>query len=378
MAQCVELGLPGRLGLLAAGHQLAGVLEHAGRDLEGLLGVEAEHLLGGGDLLLAERGAVRLAGVLGVRGRPGDDRAQHDEAGPVGDRVGRLDRGVQRRARPRRTRLVVGPVDGLHVPAVGLVAGGDVLGQRDVGVVLDRDPVGVVDHGEVAELAGRRRCAEASARDALLDVAVAADRVDLVVERRVAVVGVRVEQAALPAGGHRHADGVADALAERAGGGLDAGGVAVLRVAGGLAAPGAQRLDVLDLQAPAAEEQLEVERQGGVPARRARTGRGPASAGRRGCAASPSGRAGTPPAPGSSRCRGGRCRPSARRPWRAPGPCPRPCRRARSNPGPVWCSLHSSRRARKLTALPTLLTAAVRLTPAQCPIPPHRTHHEAP
>ena len=44
--------------------------------------------------------------------------------------------------------------------------------------------------------------------------------------------GVRVEQAALAAGGHRHADRVADALAERAGGGLHAGGVAVLRVPG--------------------------------------------------------------------------------------------------------------------------------------------------
>ena len=49
--------------------------------------------------------------------------------------------------------------------------------------------------------------------------------------------GVRVEQAALAAGGHRHADGVGEALAERAGGDLDAGGVAVLRVARGLASP---------------------------------------------------------------------------------------------------------------------------------------------
>ena len=48
----------------------------------------------------------------------------------------------------------VGPVDDLDVPAVGLVALGDVLGQRDVGVVLDRDLVLVVDQGEVAELLG--------------------------------------------------------------------------------------------------------------------------------------------------------------------------------------------------------------------------------
>ena len=88
----------------------------------------------------------------------------------------------------------------------------------------------------------------------------------MVVERRGALVGVGVEHAALAARGHRHADRVADALAERAGGGLDTGGVAVLRVTGGLAAPGAQRLDVLELEAPAAEEELEVERQRRVSA----------------------------------------------------------------------------------------------------------------
>ena len=63
-----------------------------------------------------------LAGVLRVRGGPGDDRAQHDEAGPVGDRLGRLDRGVQRRDVLGVLVAAVGPVDGLHVPAVGLVA----------------------------------------------------------------------------------------------------------------------------------------------------------------------------------------------------------------------------------------------------------------
>ena len=78
---------------------------------------------------------------------------------------------------------VVGPVDGLDVPAVGLVARRDVLAERDVGVVLDRDLVVVVDHDEVAQLlvAGERGRLVAHA---LLDVAVAAQRVDVVVEGR--------------------------------------------------------------------------------------------------------------------------------------------------------------------------------------------------
>ena len=53
----------------------------------------------------------------------------------------------------------------------------------------------------------------------------------------------------------------------------------------------------------------------------------------RGRAASPAGTAGTPAAPGSSRCRGGRCRPSAPRPRRAPGRC-----RRRGGPGRVQSS----------------------------------------
>jgi hypothetical protein len=137
-------------------------------------------------------------------------------------------------ARPRRTSSASSRP--LHVPAVGLVARADVLGERDVGVVLDRDVVVVVDHDEVAELlvpaseeASELTPSSMSPSEAM--------HVDVVVERALALGGVRVEQAALAAGGHRHADGVADALAERAGGGLDAGGVAVLGVAGGLASP---------------------------------------------------------------------------------------------------------------------------------------------
>jgi hypothetical protein len=55
--------------------------------------------------------------------------------------------------------------------------------------------------------------------------------------------------------GQRHADGVGDALAQRAGGGLDAGGVAVFRVARGLAVQLAEVLQVVDGQIVAGEVQ---------------------------------------------------------------------------------------------------------------------------
>ena len=159
--------------------------------------------------------------------------------------------------------VVADPVHALHVPAVRLVAGRGVLGERDRGVVLDRDVVLVVDQREVAEplRAGQRR---RLAADALLDVAVGRDAPDAVVEGALAGRRVRVQQPALAARGHRHADGVADALAERPGGGLDAGGVAVLGVPRGERAPGPQRPEVVELEAVAGQVELDVERQAGV------------------------------------------------------------------------------------------------------------------
>ena len=156
-----------------------------------------------------------------------------------------------------------GPVDALDVPAVGFVALQDILGEGDVGVVLDRDVVLVVDHHEVAELLvpGERG---RLGGDAFLEVAVGRDDPDGVVERAGAGGGVGVEQSALAALRVREADGGGEALAQRAGGDLDALGVLVFRVARGQRAPGAQRLKVLQFQAVAGEEELDVQRQGGV------------------------------------------------------------------------------------------------------------------
>ena len=124
----------------------------------------------------------------------------------------------------------------------------------------------VVEHDEVAELLGacqRRRLAG----DALLDVAVGGDHVDVVVERAGARRGVGIEQPALVARRHRHPDRRGQALAQRAGGDLHAPGVPELRMAGSLGLPGPQRLDVGQLEAEAAEVELDVQRQAAVPAR---------------------------------------------------------------------------------------------------------------
>ncbi len=150
------------------------------------------------------------------------------------------------------------------MPAVRLVALQDVLGEGRLGVALDRDVVVVVQRDQVAQLlvAGQRG---GLGGDALLQVAVGDDRPDGVVERRGARSSPGVEEPALVARGHRHAHGVGDALAERAGGGLHAGRVPVLGVTRRTAARDPEGLQVVQLQAVARQVQLGVERQAGVP-----------------------------------------------------------------------------------------------------------------
>ena len=63
-----ELLLPLGLGLAAAVQRLTGVRDDLVGDLEGLLRVEAQHLLGRGDLVVAERRAVRRPRCSGRAG----------------------------------------------------------------------------------------------------------------------------------------------------------------------------------------------------------------------------------------------------------------------------------------------------------------------
>ena len=89
-------------------------------------------------------------------------------------------------------------------------------------------------------MAGERR---RFAGDAFHHVAVAAERINVVVEQR----EVRpVEPRGQPSPGERHADAVAAALAQRPGRCLDARRLAVFRMAGRLAVDLAEALDVVE------------------------------------------------------------------------------------------------------------------------------------
>ena len=206
------------------------------------------------------------AGVLLGRGRPRDDRVEHDEGRGLGVLLRLLGRCVEGVDVLDVGLAVTGlaPVDVDDLPAVGPVARTHVLAEGDVGVVLDGDLVGVVDDVEVAELlvAGERAGLRG---DALLHVAVGGEAPDRVVEGGGPRLRVGVEEAALAALGHRHAGGGGQSRPEGAGGDLDARGVVDLRVTRGQRAPGAQGLQVAELEAVAGEEELDVLSERGVP-----------------------------------------------------------------------------------------------------------------
>ena len=230
--------LPGGAGLGAArADPLGEVLAHPVGDEElGVLG-PAVGALGLAHLLLAERFAVGGRGVLLVRRAPADVAVDDDQRRPALLGLELLEGGgEQRRCRWRRRpgrRSSRSPE-----------AGGDVVVVGEVGFAVDRDVVVVVDPAEVVELevAGERG---GFVGDALHQAAVAGDR-----RRRRSRRARRRSGRRLPLGGDRHPDRGGDPLAERAGGRLDAGGPAVLGVAGGARVELAEVFDVVRARRP--------------------------------------------------------------------------------------------------------------------------------
>ncbi len=213
---------------------------------------QAEDLLDRGDLVGAERAAVRLGGVGVLRRRVPDVAAQHQHARPAG--LGHA--GPQ--ARLQRVEVVGDLAQLQHVPAVALEALPHVVAVGELGRTVDRDVVVVVHVHEAAqpEVAGERRGLVA---DTLLEVAVTAEHERVVVDDLLAEARpqVRLRQS--------DADPVGEALAERTGRDLDAGRVAVFRVAGGLRLPLPELAQVVEGQAEAGEVEERVEQHRRVP-----------------------------------------------------------------------------------------------------------------
>src|SRR6266571_1032486 len=138
--------------------------------------------------------------------------------------------------------------DSQHVPPIGEKAGSDILCKGDARVAFDRDVVVVPNPTEIVEsqMGGVRRRLRT---DALHHAAVAAYRVDLVIEnvkaRAIVVVGEPLLR-------QRHANAGGNALPERTGSGFDTGDPVVFRMSRSLAVQLAKTADV-------------VERHGSVP-----------------------------------------------------------------------------------------------------------------
>ena len=123
-----------------------------------------------------------------------------------------------------RDRFRVVAVDAGRMPARGAEALELVVGHREAGRAVDGDLIVVEQHDQAAELevTGER---DRLLADALHEAAVAGDHVGVVIDDLIAV--ARVEQPL----GERHADGVAEPLPERTGGGLDARRMAIFGMA---------------------------------------------------------------------------------------------------------------------------------------------------
>src|SRR5579863_611604 len=198
-----EVAAPALLKLPAARNRSPKLRERLFRNVERGLDRPTIELLGELDLLDAERLAMGLRSILAIRAAVTDMAVHPDERRPIllGDRIGE---GARKRVE------IVGVLDRLRMPAVGVEAPDDVLGKSHVGVTVDRDVVIVVEVDEVAEteMSGERA---RLARDAFHHVAVAADAEDAMVEQ--------ARAAALEAGFEvfgrdRHPDPVGKALAE--------------------------------------------------------------------------------------------------------------------------------------------------------------------
>src|SRR5215510_3048184 len=136
---------------------------------------------------------------------------------------------------------IVRVADAQHVPPISEEAGSNILCKGYARVPFDRDVIVVPNPAEVVESQMRRERCRFGA-DALHQAAVAAHRVDLVIENVKAWTIVAVGKPLLR---QRHADARGNALPERTGSGFDAGDPVVFRMSRSLAVQLAKTANVV-------------------------------------------------------------------------------------------------------------------------------------
>ena len=235
--------------LLALGASLPGVPAGVDivRDLERLIGpVEGD--AGRGHLVRPQRRAVAGFTALLVGRALANHGLAADERGPGGLVARRLYGGLHFRG-----AVAIDVVD--HLPAIGLEARRGVIGEPTLHLAVDGDAVVIVEHHQFAQAQGARQGTDLVG-DTLHQAAVAHKGIGVVVHH---LVPLAVELGRQYFFRQRHAHGIGQTLAQGAGGGLDAGGVAVFGVARGLAVQLAEVLQLLDRQLVTGEVQQGVQ-----------------------------------------------------------------------------------------------------------------------
>jgi hypothetical protein len=206
----------------------------------------------GRDAVGAERRAVHVGSALVADRAFADGRAAHDQC-RLGTRLSRRLHAICERCIERVQVVAVDRAN--HAPAAGAKTSRRVVGEPICNVTVDADAVVVVQRDQLAQAqrAGQR---DRLLADALHQAAVADADEGAVIDHRVAVAVEFGRQQRL---GERHPDRIGQALAERAGGGFDAGRHADLRMAGRLAAELAKASQLVERQCVAGEVQQRVQ-----------------------------------------------------------------------------------------------------------------------
>ncbi len=207
----------------------------------------AQRLAGQRDFGITQRSAVGFFLALLVRRAEADDGLAADQRWTVA-----LARGLD----GHLDLVGVMAVDVAdHLPAIGFEATRGVIGEPAVHFAVDGDAVVVVEGDQLVQAKGPGQRADFVA-DAFHHAAVTEEHVGVVVDD---VVAGTVELPRHDLLRHGETDSVGKALTERTGGGLDAGGVAELRVARGLAVQLAEVLQVIDGQVVTGKVQQRVD-----------------------------------------------------------------------------------------------------------------------
>ena len=215
--------------------------------------IPAKVFAGGLDFIVTQRRTVAIMAAAQVGRAVTDDGLGADQGGLVIDRPG----------------FVNGLVDGSrimtvyianHVPAIGLETLGCIVGEPAFDVAVDRNTVVVPEGRQLAQPQGSGQ-RTGFVGDTFHHAAITHKHKGVVVDD---VVAVTVELTGHHLFGNRHADGIGDALPQRASGGLHTWRIAILGMTRGFGMQLTEVLQIVDGQVVTGQVQQRVDQHGAM------------------------------------------------------------------------------------------------------------------